>query len=72
MEQMPVAPKIPPKPVQPLVHRVNRAAALAGVTRSTIYNWMGDGRLKFVEVGGIRLVYDHSLRGLLKIDEPAA
>jgi excisionase family DNA binding protein len=56
-------------PAQRLAHRVNAAADIIGVKRSTIYNLISRGKLKSVKVGGSRLIPDSALRELLQVEE---
>ena len=59
---------VPPTPipaVQRLAHRVNAAAAIIGMKRSTIYNLINAGKLESVKVGGARLIPDAALRELI-------
>jgi hypothetical protein len=55
-------------------YRVNDAAIVSGLCRSSLYNLMRRlmrrGELEFVEVGRIRMITDAALRKLLKM-EPA-
>jgi excisionase family DNA binding protein len=52
-----------------LAHRVNDAADIIGVKRSTIYNLLREEKLRSVKIGGSRLILDESLRELLKVGE---
>ena len=52
-------------------YRVNDAAAVSGLCRSTLYNLMRAGKLDYVDVGHIRMIHDSALRKLLKIEESA-
>jgi hypothetical protein len=58
-------------PPRQLAYRVNDAAQVSGLCRSTLYNCMRDGILPFVEVRGIRMIRDSDLRKLLQIEESA-
>jgi excisionase family DNA binding protein len=51
---------------QRLAHRVNAAANIIGVKRSTIYNLINAGKLRSVKVAGTRLIPDDALRDLIK------
>jgi excisionase family DNA binding protein len=55
----------PLDPAKRLAHRVNAAAEIIGVKRSTIYNLINAGKLESVKVGGARLIPDAALRGLI-------
>jgi excisionase family DNA binding protein len=55
-------------PAQRLAHRVNAAADIIGVKRSTIYNLINAGKLRSVKVGGTRLIPDAALRDLLHVE----
>ena len=44
---------------------VEAAAKSLCVSRQTIYNWMGEGRIEGVRVGGRRLIKIASLRKLI-------
>ena len=59
-----------PKPAKQLAYRINDAALVSGLCRSSLYNLMRRGELEFVEVGKIRMITDAALRKLLKIEEP--
>lgn len=59
------APRQPkPKP-DPLVHSINDAVQISGLSRATIYRHGKAGRLRLVKVGGRTLVNAESLRTLL-------
>jgi excisionase family DNA binding protein len=58
----------PLDPAQRLAHRVNAAADIIGVKRSTIYNLINSGKLHSVKVGGSRLIPDAALRELLQVE----
>jgi hypothetical protein len=49
-------------------YRVNDAAIVSGLCRSSLYNLMRRGELEFVEVGRIRMITDAALRRLLKME----
>ena len=53
-----------------LAYRVNDAAAVSGLCRSSLYNLMRSGKLDYVEIGRIRMIHDSALRRLLQIEEP--
>jgi excisionase family DNA binding protein len=59
------------KPGRQLAYRVNDAALVSGLARSTLYNLMRSGELPFVEVGKIRMIHDSALRKILKIEDAA-
>jgi hypothetical protein len=54
-----------------LAYRVNDAAAVSGLCRSTLYNLMRAGKLDYVDVGHIRMIRANDLRKLLRIEESA-
>jgi excisionase family DNA binding protein len=58
----------PLDPAPRLAHRVNAAADIIGVKRSTIYNLMSRGKLRSVKVGGSRLIPDAALRELIEAE----
>jgi excisionase family DNA binding protein len=49
-----------------LGYRVNDAAEVAGLSRGTIYNLIGEGKLRSVLVAGRRLIPADALRELLQ------
>jgi excisionase family DNA binding protein len=53
----------------PLAYRVNDAAKVAGISRSSIYNLIRDGRLTPLKVAGVRLVRRDELLSLLGISD---
>jgi excisionase family DNA binding protein len=53
------------------MHSVSAASEQSDLSRSTLYNFIKDGRLKTVKVGGRRLIPDAALRELLQIGETA-
>lgn len=62
MRTLPAMGKQPEK----LALRPAEAAAALGVSRSTIYKWLAEGRLANVRLGGVRLIPVESVRGLLE------
>jgi excisionase family DNA binding protein len=48
-----------------LAYRVNDAAKVAGLSRSSLYNLIGEGKLRSVVVAGRRLIPAEALRRLL-------
>jgi excisionase family DNA binding protein len=54
-----------------LAYRVNDAAAVSGLCRSTLYNLMRAGKLDYVDVGKIRMIRASDLHRLLQLEEPA-
>jgi excisionase family DNA binding protein len=58
------APPLPPDTV--LAYRVNDAAKVAGLSRSSLYNLIGEGKLRSVLVAGRRLIPADALRDLLR------
>jgi excisionase family DNA binding protein len=55
-----------PEP-EPLALRINDAARVVGISRSSIYNLIREGRLRSIKVAGVRLVLKDELLGLLGI-----
>lgn len=47
-------------------YRVKEAAALYGLSRSTLYKMMAEGSLRTVKIGGRRLIPSDALEALLK------
>lgn len=45
---------------------VRDAAKSIGVSRATLYNWMNEGKIDAVRVGGRRLIKVDSLRRLVE------
>ncbi len=45
--------------------RPRQAAAAYGVSRTLLYNWLKDGRLASVRVGGARLIAVDALEALI-------
>jgi hypothetical protein len=58
-------------PGRQLAYRVNDAAAVSGLCRSSLYSLMRAGKLDYIEVGHIRMIHDSAIRRLLKIEESA-
>jgi excisionase family DNA binding protein len=50
-----------------LAYRVNDAAKVAGLSRSSLYVLIGEGKLRSVLVGGRRLIPADALRDLLRV-----
>jgi excisionase family DNA binding protein len=57
------------RPLVPLAHSVNNAATISGLSRTTLYHHIREGRLHSVLVGGRRLIPDKALRDLLQLGE---
>jgi excisionase family DNA binding protein len=57
---------VPLPPDTVLAYRVNDAAKVAGLSRSSLYSLMGEGKLRSVLVGGRRLIPADALRDLLR------
>ena len=51
--------------MEPVTCSVGDAAKAIGVCRATIYNYLGDGKIESVRVGGRRLVRIDSVRKLV-------
>jgi hypothetical protein len=49
-----------------LMYRVNDAAAISGLGRSSLYKLMGSGQLRSVVVAGRRLIPAEALRELIQ------
>jgi excisionase family DNA binding protein len=58
-------PPLPPDAV--LAYRVNDAAKVAGLSRSSLYELIGEGKLRSVLVAGRRLIPADALRDLLRV-----
>jgi excisionase family DNA binding protein len=57
---------VPLPPDTVLAYRVNDAARVAGLSRSSLYVLIGEGKLRSVLVGGRRLIPADALRDLLR------
>ena len=57
-----------PPLLQPLAYRVNDAIKVSGLSRSSIYKLIGEGKLRSVLVAGRRLIPANSLHALLRGD----
>ena len=57
-------PKVPLE--EKLSLRVNEASVAAGISRSTIYKLMADGKSRTTKVGGRRLILREDLQALLQ------
>ena len=55
--------------MKPVACSVEDAAKSLSVCRATIYNWMRDGRIQTVKVGGRRLVNVASIQRLAGEDQ---
>jgi excisionase family DNA binding protein len=55
-----------PLPIEPWAYRVNDAARVVGLGRSTLYELAAEGRLKMIKVAGRTLIPAESLRALLQ------
>jgi hypothetical protein len=55
---------LPPDTV--LAYRVNDAVRVAGLSRSSLYNLIGEGKLRSVLVAGRRLIPADALRDLVR------
>jgi excisionase family DNA binding protein len=61
------SPRPPPLPANiALAYRVNDAAEVSGLSRSTIYNLIAEHKLRSIMVAGRRLIPADALRELLK------
>jgi excisionase family DNA binding protein len=60
-----------PIPLRPYIkmYSVKGASEQSDLARSTLYNFIREGKLKTVKVGGRRLIPDSALRELLQIGE---
>lgn len=54
--------------MEKLMCSVVEASQSLGVCRATIYNWMAEGKIKAVRVGGRRLVEIASIKRLVEVD----
>jgi excisionase family DNA binding protein len=59
--------KLTHRAYQKLTHRVDDAAEVCGIGRSTLFEHIRHGRLKSVKIGGRRLIPDAALREFLQI-----
>jgi excisionase family DNA binding protein len=57
---------VPLPPDTVLAYRVNDAAKVAGLSRSSLYVLIGEGKLRSVLVAGRRLIPADALRDLLR------
>jgi hypothetical protein len=57
---------LPPPPDTVLAYRVNDAARVAGLSRSSLYVLIGEGKLRSVLIAGRRLIPADALRDLLR------
>jgi hypothetical protein len=57
---------LPAPPDTVLAYRINDAAKVAGLSRSSLYVLMGEGKLRSVLVAGRRLIPADALRDLLR------
>lgn len=57
-----------PQRMQPLTCSMNDAASSIGVCRTTLYNWIREGRLETRRVGGRRLVNIASVKRLAGVE----
>lgn len=55
------------KPEDKLALRIKEAAAVSGLSRSTIYKLLSANKLRAVKVGGRRLILRESLLALLQV-----
>ena len=60
------------QPVERLSYGLDEAAASIGVSRRTLYDYIGDGRLKTVKIGGRRLIFREDLLAFLAAARAAA
>jgi excisionase family DNA binding protein len=56
----------PPPPDTVLAYRINDAAKVAGLSRSSLYVLIGEGKLRSVLIAGRRLIPADALRDLLR------
>ena len=68
IQSHPTGPKcgVPLPPETVLAYRVNDAAKVAGLSRSSIYVLIGEGKLRSVLVAGRRLIPADALRELVR------
>jgi excisionase family DNA binding protein len=65
--------RVEPRPLEAvLAYRVNDAARVAGLSRSSIYALIGAGKLRSILVAGRRLIPAEALRELMRAAEAAA
>jgi excisionase family DNA binding protein len=53
------------QPVERLSYGLDDAATAIGVSRRTVYDYIGSGRLKAVKLGGRRLIFKEDLLAFL-------
>ena len=51
-----------------LAYRVDEASCVSGISRSSLFLAIKEGKLKSVKVGGSRLIHADELRRFLKIE----
>ncbi len=54
------------KPEDKLALHIKEAAAISGLSRSTLYKLLGEKKLSAVKIGGRRLILRESLQALLQ------
>jgi excisionase family DNA binding protein len=54
------------------LYTIEEVAKLLKVSRKTLYEWMGTGRLAFVLVGDRRRITQSALNGLIRAGTPAS
>jgi excisionase family DNA binding protein len=57
---------VPLPPDTVLAYRIKDAARVAGLSRSSLYSLIGEGKLRSVRVAGRRLIPADALRDLLR------
>jgi excisionase family DNA binding protein len=60
------------KPEEKLALRIKEAAAVSGLSRSTLYKLLGENKLRAVKVGGRRLILRESLLALLEVNSDSS
>jgi excisionase family DNA binding protein len=56
------------RPDEKLALRIGDAAAVSGLSRSTLYKLLGTGKLRNIKVGGRRLILREDIQALLQPD----
>ena len=60
------------RPHEPLAYRVNDFCRVIGLSRSKVYQLIGEGRLPTIKLGSIRLIPNHSAKKLIEDATAAA
>jgi excisionase family DNA binding protein len=60
------------RPEEKLALRIKEAAAISGLSRSTLYKLLSAKKLRAVKVGGRRLILRESLLALLEVNSDSS